>query len=234
MLRRRFAALSAATHLRLIELTDPRRARGQGTVEYIGMVVMVTLLVAAVAAAAKGWAPDVGGSLEKALTTAIKKLAVRLHRRRGLSAQSEGRRCRDPWRLRPVDGTSTAVLDSLLAFTGPDDEGASRWLQSRMVVSLMAATCLTASVGVGAGLAAKAKLGAKTNPIPANISTGFKAASVKAGSVVYFKNVDGAPHNAVGKGVNSGAPVTGKGTIFKATAPKKAGKTATSARCTRT
>ena len=38
------------------------------------MVVMVTLLVAAVAVAAKGWAPDVGGALKKALTNAIKKL----------------------------------------------------------------------------------------------------------------------------------------------------------------
>ena len=51
------------------------RQRGQGTVEYIGMVVMVTLLVAAVAAAAKGWAPDIGGALKKALTGAIKKLS---------------------------------------------------------------------------------------------------------------------------------------------------------------
>lgn len=55
---------------------EPRdRERGQGTVEYIGMVVMVTLLVAAVAAAAKGWAPDIGGALKKALTNAIKKLS---------------------------------------------------------------------------------------------------------------------------------------------------------------
>lgn len=51
-----------------------RDARGQGTVEYVGMVVMVTLLVAAVAVAAKGWAPDVGNSLKKALTGAVKHL----------------------------------------------------------------------------------------------------------------------------------------------------------------
>ncbi|HJZ62507.1 MAG TPA: hypothetical protein VKD47_10165 [Miltoncostaeaceae bacterium] len=48
--------------------------RGQGTVEYIGMVVMVTILVAAVAVAAKGWAPDVGGALKKGLVSAITKL----------------------------------------------------------------------------------------------------------------------------------------------------------------
>lgn len=48
--------------------------RGQGTVEYIGMVVMVTILVAAVAVAAKGWAPDIGGGLRRALSTAIRKL----------------------------------------------------------------------------------------------------------------------------------------------------------------
>jgi hypothetical protein len=68
-------AIAGWLHVRALELWDRRRAqRGQGTVEYVGMVVMVTLLVAAVAAAAKGWAPDVGGALKKALTNAIKKL----------------------------------------------------------------------------------------------------------------------------------------------------------------
>jgi hypothetical protein len=38
------------------------------------MVVMVTILVAAVAVAAKGWAPDVGGALKKGLVSAITKL----------------------------------------------------------------------------------------------------------------------------------------------------------------
>lgn len=47
--------------------------RGQGTVEYVGVVVMVTLLIAAVALAAKGWAPSVGDSLKKAIGEAIKK-----------------------------------------------------------------------------------------------------------------------------------------------------------------
>ena len=51
-----------------------RDSRGQGTVEYVGMVVMVTLLVAAVAVAAKGWAPDIGNALKKALTGAVKHL----------------------------------------------------------------------------------------------------------------------------------------------------------------
>ncbi len=52
-----------------------RESRGQGTVEYVGMVVMVTLLVAALAVAAKGWAPDIGTSLKKALSGAVKHLA---------------------------------------------------------------------------------------------------------------------------------------------------------------
>lgn len=47
--------------------------RGQGTVEYVGVVVMVTLLIGAVAAAAKGWAPAVGDGLKKAIGDAIKK-----------------------------------------------------------------------------------------------------------------------------------------------------------------
>jgi Flp pilus assembly pilin Flp len=54
--------------------TRARDQRGQGTVEYVGMVVLVTLLVAAVATASKGWAPDIGASLKKALQNAIKKL----------------------------------------------------------------------------------------------------------------------------------------------------------------
>jgi len=46
---------------------------GQGTVEYVGVVVMVTLLIGAVAIAAKGWAPSLGGDLRKAISEAIKK-----------------------------------------------------------------------------------------------------------------------------------------------------------------
>lgn len=61
----RLHAAVAATGWRL------RDQRGQGTVEYVGMVVMVTLLVAAVAVAAKGWAPDIGNALKKALSGAI-------------------------------------------------------------------------------------------------------------------------------------------------------------------
>lgn len=47
--------------------------RGQGTVEYVGVVVMVTLLIGAVAVAAKGWAPSLGDALKKAIGEAIKK-----------------------------------------------------------------------------------------------------------------------------------------------------------------
>ena len=50
-----------------------REGRGQGTVEYVGVVVMVTLLIGAVAVAAKGWAPSLGGDLRKAISEAIKK-----------------------------------------------------------------------------------------------------------------------------------------------------------------
>lgn len=65
------AAWLHATGLAMMErLTDDRR--GQGTVEYVGVVVMVTLLIAAVAAAAKGWAPAVGDGLKKAIQDAIK------------------------------------------------------------------------------------------------------------------------------------------------------------------
>lgn len=60
------AALTAATRAREAQ-------RGQGTVEYVGVVVMVTLLIGAVAIASKAWAPDVGNALKKAIGDAIKK-----------------------------------------------------------------------------------------------------------------------------------------------------------------
>jgi hypothetical protein len=73
---RHINAAIAAIHLRALALTNGEgRRAGQGTVEYIGMVVMVTLLVAAVAAAAKGWGPDIGSSLKKLLLGAIKKVS---------------------------------------------------------------------------------------------------------------------------------------------------------------
>jgi hypothetical protein len=49
--------------------------RGQGTVEYVGMVVMVTLLVAAVAGMATGWADAVGDPLRKVITDSIKRVS---------------------------------------------------------------------------------------------------------------------------------------------------------------
>ena len=67
-------AIVAWLHATAISLVDSRtRQLGQGTVEYVGVVVMVTLLIAAVAVASKGWAPGVGDAMKKALTAAIKK-----------------------------------------------------------------------------------------------------------------------------------------------------------------
>lgn len=59
-----------ASGISLMERLQEDR-RGQGTVEYVGVVVMVTLLIGAVAAAAKGWAPSVGSGLKKAIQDAI-------------------------------------------------------------------------------------------------------------------------------------------------------------------
>lgn len=69
--------IAAWLHSRLASpALAPRDQRGQGTVEYVGTVVMVTLLVAAVALAAKGWAPAIGEELRRALIKAIGKLTV--------------------------------------------------------------------------------------------------------------------------------------------------------------
>ncbi len=72
-----FAAWLHATALGLADRARTAQ-RGQGTVEYVGVVVMVTLLVGAVAIAAKGWAPDVGNALKKAIGDAIKKASAGL------------------------------------------------------------------------------------------------------------------------------------------------------------
>ena len=65
----------ARLHAWLIDIRHRSRgAEGQGTVEYVGTVVMVTLLVAGVGAAAKGWAPDVGAELRRGLIRAVKRL----------------------------------------------------------------------------------------------------------------------------------------------------------------
>jgi hypothetical protein len=66
------AAWVQASALSALERARQDRS-GQGTVEYVGVVVMVTLLIAAVAVAAKGWAPSVGDGLKKAIGDAIKK-----------------------------------------------------------------------------------------------------------------------------------------------------------------
>jgi hypothetical protein len=52
--------------------------RGQGTVEYVGIVVMVALLVSGVGLVAGKWGGDVGDKLKDGLLKAIKKLVVNL------------------------------------------------------------------------------------------------------------------------------------------------------------
>ena len=52
--------------------------RGQGTVEYVGIVVMVALLVSAVGVVASKWGGDIGDKLKDGLLKAIKKLVAEL------------------------------------------------------------------------------------------------------------------------------------------------------------
>lgn len=52
--------------------------RGQGTVEYVGIVVMVALLVSAVGVVASKWGGDVGDKLKDAMLKAIKRLVAEL------------------------------------------------------------------------------------------------------------------------------------------------------------
>ena len=55
-----------------------RDQRGQGTVEYVGMTVMVALLVGGVAVAAKAWDVPIGNALRDAVKNAIKALTGNL------------------------------------------------------------------------------------------------------------------------------------------------------------
>ncbi|HWH13162.1 MAG TPA: hypothetical protein VNT51_00330 [Miltoncostaeaceae bacterium] len=52
--------------------------RGQGTVEYVGIVVTMALLLAAVATAAGGWGNDIGNALKGMLKDAIELATGRL------------------------------------------------------------------------------------------------------------------------------------------------------------
>jgi len=52
--------------------------RGQGTVEYVGIVVTMALLLAAVATAARGWGNDIGNSLKEMMKDAIELATGRL------------------------------------------------------------------------------------------------------------------------------------------------------------
>jgi plastocyanin len=97
-----------------------------------------------------------------------------------------------------------------------------------MVGSLLAASMATAAVGVG--LASAGPKGAKADPVGAQAISPFMPSkiTVKPGQIVYFKNLDGAPHNAVsltrvgGKvAFTSGSPTT-SGT-FRFKAPMKKG-----------
>lgn len=49
--------------------------RGQGTVEYVGIVVTVALLLSAVAVASKGWGNDVGNALKNVIKSSIDLVA---------------------------------------------------------------------------------------------------------------------------------------------------------------
>ncbi len=52
--------------------------RGQGTVEYVGVVVTMALLLGAVAVAARGWGNDIGNSLKEVVKDSVGFASERL------------------------------------------------------------------------------------------------------------------------------------------------------------
>jgi hypothetical protein len=72
-------ALAARLHVWALDrLTALGDRRGQGTVEYVGIVVTMALLLGAVATASKGWGNDIGNSLKEVLKDAVGLAAGRL------------------------------------------------------------------------------------------------------------------------------------------------------------
>ena len=70
----------AAAHLHAWVLHRLTRSaqRGQGTVEYVGVVVTMALLLAAVATASRGWGTDIGNALKDVLRDAVAMASGRL------------------------------------------------------------------------------------------------------------------------------------------------------------
>lgn len=64
-------AAAARLTVWLIERARRVDARGQGTVEYVGVVVTMALLLGAVAVAAKGWGNDIGNSLKEVVKDSV-------------------------------------------------------------------------------------------------------------------------------------------------------------------
>ncbi len=71
--------MMAWTTVRAMRAWDRMLAqRGQGTVEYVGIVVMVALLVSGIGIVAGKWGDDIGDKLKAGLIAAIKKLVTQL------------------------------------------------------------------------------------------------------------------------------------------------------------
>jgi plastocyanin len=87
------------------------------------------------------------------------------------------------------------------------------------------------AVGVAAAVAlvALGAAGSKASPVGASLSSGFRPSTVtaKPGAVVYFKNLDGLPHNAVANKKVKGKPAFTSGSAtsgnFKLIASKTPG-----------
>jgi hypothetical protein len=72
------ARLTAWAYDRGARLRDGRGQRGQGTVEYVGVVVTMALLLGAVAVAARGWGNDIGNSLKEVVKDSVGVASKRL------------------------------------------------------------------------------------------------------------------------------------------------------------
>jgi hypothetical protein len=68
----RLGAVHARLHLLARNAERPRGERGQGTVEYVGLILLVSLLMVGMVAAMKNFQSDEGGAIADTIVSKMK------------------------------------------------------------------------------------------------------------------------------------------------------------------
>ena len=68
----RLGAIHARLHLLVTDAGQRRSERGQGTVEYVGLILLVSLLMVGMVAAMKNFQSDEGGAIADTIVSKMK------------------------------------------------------------------------------------------------------------------------------------------------------------------